>query len=84
MALETVTMWLVVGSVAGLLAGVIVDGYGISPLGNVAIGILGAIIVGALFARSGVFGERNIGGVVVSGTIGATAMLLLLRYFPRK
>lgn len=84
MAFETLTMWLVVGSVAGLLAGVIVEGYGLGTLGNVAVGILGAIIAGAMFSRTDAFGERDLGSVVASGLLGAATLLALLRYLPRR
>jgi uncharacterized membrane protein YeaQ/YmgE (transglycosylase-associated protein family) len=46
---QTLVIWLVVGGIAGWLAGVIVKGYGYGLLGNIAIGILGSVIGGWLF-----------------------------------
>jgi uncharacterized membrane protein YeaQ/YmgE (transglycosylase-associated protein family) len=49
MSLETLIIWLVIGAIAGWLAGVIVKGYGFGLVGNIVVGILGAIFGGWLF-----------------------------------
>lgn len=48
MTLETLIVWLIVGAVAGFLAGLIVKGYGFGLIGNIVIGILGAVLAGWL------------------------------------
>ena len=47
MTLEALIIWLVIGAVAGWLAGQIVKGYGFGLVGNIVVGIIGAIIVGS-------------------------------------
>ena len=41
---ESILTWIVIGGVAGWLAGLIVEGYGFGLLGNIALGILGAAV----------------------------------------
>ena len=48
MTIEDFIIWLVIGGVAGWLAGLIVKGYGLGLIGNIAVGIAGAIIAGWL------------------------------------
>ena len=53
MTIEDFIIWLVIGGVAGWLAGLIVKGYGLGLVGNIAIGIAGAIIAGWLLPHIG-------------------------------
>ena len=46
---ESFIAWLIVGAIAGWLAGLIVKGYGFGLLGNIVVGIVGAVIAGLLF-----------------------------------
>ncbi len=46
-------MWLIVGAIAGWLAGLIVKGYGFGLIGNIVVGIVGAFIAGWLLPRLG-------------------------------
>ena len=43
---ESFIAWLIVGAIAGWLAGLIVKGYGFGLLGNIVVGIVGAVIAG--------------------------------------
>ena len=62
MAIETLIIWLIIGAVAGWLAGQIVTGGGFGLIGNIVVGIIGAFVAGWLLpATSAVF----IGGSVV-------------------
>ena len=42
LAPESVLAWIVIGAIAGWLAGLLVKGYGFGLIGNIVIGILGA------------------------------------------
>ena len=53
MTIEDFIIWLVIGGVAGWLAGLIVKGYGLGLIGNIAVGIVGAIIAGWLLPHIG-------------------------------
>lgn len=78
MAIETLIIWLAIGAIAGFLAGLIVEGYGFGLVGNIAVGIAGAVIAGVLFPRLGVFPGGGIGSEIIAATIGAVLLLLLL------
>ncbi len=84
MAPETLVIWLVIGGVAGWLAGVIVKGYGYGLLGNIAIGILGSIIGGWLFGGYFVGSVGGIPGAILGATIGAVILLFALRIIRRE
>ncbi len=83
MSVETLIIWLLVGAVAGWLAGVIVKGYGFGIAGNIVVGILGSFIGGWLFGQFGLFAGSGVVGSIVGATVGAVVLLLLLRLIRR-
>jgi uncharacterized membrane protein YeaQ/YmgE (transglycosylase-associated protein family) len=81
MDIQTLLIWIIVGAVAGFLAGTLVRGYGLGLIGNVIVGILGAFIAGWLLPRVGVafvIGNSAILTSIVYATIGAVILLLLV------
>jgi uncharacterized membrane protein YeaQ/YmgE (transglycosylase-associated protein family) len=82
MSIEALLIWLVIGAVAGWLAGIIVKGYGFGLPGNIVVGILGAFFGGWLFGLLGVV-SYGIVGTIVGATVGAVALLLLIRFLRR-
>lgn len=73
---------LLVGALAGWLAGRIVAGYGFGLLGNMAVGVAGAVLAYYLLPRVG----ANMGllaGSVIRATLGAVVLLLLLKLIRR-
>ncbi len=70
---------LVVGIIAGWLAGKIIRGNGFCLVGDAAIGIVGALIGDWLLHRLGVHFGSGIIGLVINATIGAIVLLLPLR-----
>ncbi len=84
MAPETLIVWLVVGGVAGWLAGVIVKGYGYGIVGNIAIGILGSMIGGWLFGSYFVGNVGGLPGAILGATIGAVILLFAIRLIRRE
>jgi uncharacterized membrane protein YeaQ/YmgE (transglycosylase-associated protein family) len=83
MPIETLLIWLVIGAVAGWLAGVIMKGYGFGLVGNVVVGILGSVIGGWLFGTLFVGAPGGIGGAIIGATTGAVILLFLLRLVRR-
>ena len=83
MPVETLLIWLLVGAVAGWLAGMIVKGGGFGLLGDIVVGIVGAFAGGWFLPRLGV--ELGVGlvSVIASATIGAVVLLLILRLIRR-
>jgi uncharacterized membrane protein YeaQ/YmgE (transglycosylase-associated protein family) len=80
MTLETLLIWIVVGVVAGFLAGQIVRGYGLGLVGNLVVGVLGAIIAGWMLPQLGA--TFSVGNALITSilyaTIGAVVLLLLV------
>ena len=79
----TIVIWLIIGAIAGWLAGQIVKGGGFGLIGDIIVGIVGAVIAGFLFPRLGIsFGGEFI-GAVISSTIGAIILLVILKLVKR-
>ena len=80
MSTETLLIWLVVGVVAGFLAGVVVKGYGFGLVGNLVVGVVGAFLAGFLLPAVGVsFSVVNpLVTSIAYATIGAVVLLLLI------
>ncbi len=74
-------LWfLIIGLVAGWLAGVISKGSGFGLWGDLVTGVVGAFVGGFLFNLIGISTYGVIGSIVVS-TIGAVIFLWVLRMF---
>lgn len=82
MTASSLIIWLLVGAIAGWLAGQVVRGYGLGLVGNIIVGIVGAFIGGWLIGAAGWL-PNGIFGSIVSATIGAVILLLLLRLVRR-
>jgi uncharacterized membrane protein YeaQ/YmgE (transglycosylase-associated protein family) len=80
MQAEALGIFLLIGAAAGYLAGLLVKGYGFGPIGNIVVGIVGALFAGWLLPQLGLFPGGTIVGQVVSATIGAVILLVLLRF----
>ncbi|MEQ1652947.1 MAG: GlsB/YeaQ/YmgE family stress response membrane protein [Hyphomicrobium sp.] len=78
MALEALLVLLVIGAIAGFLAGQIVKGYGFGVIGNIVVGIVGAFLGGLLLPRLGLFAGGDIIGQIITATLGAVILLVLL------
>jgi uncharacterized membrane protein YeaQ/YmgE (transglycosylase-associated protein family) len=78
-----IIIWLVIGAIAGWLAGSLVKGGGFGLIGDIVVGIVGAFIGGWL---AGVLGI-NIGGgfvaSIITATAGAIVLILILRLIRR-
>jgi uncharacterized membrane protein YeaQ/YmgE (transglycosylase-associated protein family) len=74
---QSVLAWIVIGAIAGWLAGVLVKGYGFGLIGNVVIGILGAGVAGLLAPALGRY-TQSFGGNIVAALLGSLLLLLLV------
>ncbi|MEY4352197.1 MAG: GlsB/YeaQ/YmgE family stress response membrane protein [Cyanobacteriota bacterium] len=78
-----VLWFLLVGVIAGWLAGVLVKGGGFGLIGDMVVGIIGALIGGLLFSGlAGAAGGGLLGSILVA-TLGAILLLLVLRLIKR-
>ena len=75
---ESVLIILLVGLVAGWLAGQIVQGTGFGLIGDIVIGILGAFIGSWLFPRLGVSMGPGLLSAIVVATIGAIILIVIV------
>ncbi len=70
--------FLIIGIVAGWLAGKLTRGHGFGLVGDLVIGILGALIGGFLFSLLGVTSYGLVGSLVTA-TVGAVVLLWVVR-----
>jgi uncharacterized membrane protein YeaQ/YmgE (transglycosylase-associated protein family) len=78
MSLVSILIMLAIGAVAGWLAGLITKGAGFGLIGDIVIGILGAIVGGFLFARLGISLGTGLINEIVSATAGAVVLLVVI------
>ena len=85
MTTESLVIFILVGIVAGFLAGVVVRGYGQGLVGNLVVGVVGALLAGWLLPRVGVtFSVVNpLVTSIVYATIGAVVLLVLIGFVRR-
>jgi uncharacterized membrane protein YeaQ/YmgE (transglycosylase-associated protein family) len=79
MSAESLLIILLVGLVAGWLAGQIVQGTGFGIVGDMIIGIIGAFIGSWLLPQFGVHLGAGIIAAIANATIGALILLLIIR-----
>jgi uncharacterized membrane protein YeaQ/YmgE (transglycosylase-associated protein family) len=72
-------LWfLLIGIAAGWLAGQIMGGGGYGLLGDLILGVIGAIVGGYLFGVLGI-GAGGLIGALITATVGAIVLIALLR-----
>jgi uncharacterized membrane protein YeaQ/YmgE (transglycosylase-associated protein family) len=83
MGIESLLVFIIIGAIAGWLAGLIVSGFGFGLIGNIIVGIVGAFIAGWLFPRIGFSIGGGILASIIHATIGAIILLVLVRVLKR-
>lgn len=82
MAFVNILVWIIVGGIAGWLAGLVVQGTGLGIVGDIIVGIIGALIGGFVVSLllPGTFGFTgfNFGSLIIA-FIGAVILLLILK-----
>jgi len=77
-------LWfLIVGLIAGWLAGLLVKGGGFGLIGDLVVGVIGAFFGGFLFSTLGVSAGGGLIGSIIVATIGAVVLLFLVRLIKR-
>jgi uncharacterized membrane protein YeaQ/YmgE (transglycosylase-associated protein family) len=75
-------IWVVLGGIAGWLAGMIVGGHGLGVIGTIVLGIVGALVGGFLASLLGIgdggaaAGELNLVSIIVA-VIGAVVVVAI-------
>ena len=57
---KVIIIWLIVGGIAGWLAGMVVKGGGFGLIGDIVVGIIGALIAGWLLPQLGIIHRQRI------------------------
>lgn len=77
-------LWFIlIGLAAGWLAGQLVKGGGFGVIGDIIVGVIGALLGGFLFGALGFSSGGGLLGSLIVATIGAVVLLLLLRVIKR-
>jgi uncharacterized membrane protein YeaQ/YmgE (transglycosylase-associated protein family) len=80
---QGIIIWLIVGAIAGWLAGMVVKGGGFGLIGDIIVGIIGALIAGWLLPQLGIAIGGGIIAAVINAFIGAVILLIILRLIKR-
>ena len=83
MTVETILIWILVGAIAGWLAGLVVRGFGFGLIGNIVVGSIGAFLGGWLLGVLGVAIGAGIINTIFTAFIGAVVLLLIVRVIKR-
>ena len=75
--------FIIVGLIAGWLAGVVMKGGGFGVVGDIVVGVIGALIGGWLFSSMGVSAGGGLIGAIIVALIGAIILIFLLRLIKR-
>ncbi len=70
---------IVVGAIAGWLSGLIMKGSGFGLLGNIVVGVIGAVVGSWLFTFFGVSAGRGMVGSILMAMAGAVVLLWVAR-----
>jgi uncharacterized membrane protein YeaQ/YmgE (transglycosylase-associated protein family) len=74
--------WLVVGLIAGWLAGMVMQGGGFGLVGDMIVGLIGAVLGGLLFGQL-VTGAPSFVGSILVAFIGACLLIAVVRVVAR-
>ena len=75
--------WIIIGAVAGWLAGTLMRGGGVGFIVNVLVGIAGAVIGGWVFGLLGI-AAGGILGSLVTALVGAVLLLWIISLFRKR
>jgi uncharacterized membrane protein YeaQ/YmgE (transglycosylase-associated protein family) len=74
-------MWIIVGLVAGYLAGYVMKEGGYGPIGDLSLGVIGSIAGGWLFFVLGISPDAGLVALIIIAFIGAIALIFAQHRF---
>ncbi len=77
---QSVIAWLLIGLIAGWLAGKVSRGRGFGCIADILIGLIGALLGGWIFTKLGILGGGFIYSIAAA-TIGAIVLVAIARLF---
>ena len=78
----SVLFWLIIGALAGWIAGNLMRGGGFGLLGNIVVGIVGALVGGWVFGLLGIAAGGTLGSLVTA-VVGACVLLFIVSLVKR-
>ena len=82
MTITAIIIFLLIGAVAGWLAGLIMKGGGFGLVGDIVVGVIGSFIGGWLFSLLGIAAGGLI-GAIIAAVVGAIILIAILRLIKR-
>ncbi len=76
-------IWIIVGMIAGWLAGVVMKGGGYGVLVDIILGILGGIVGGWIFGALGIWPAGGLIGSIIVAFVGAVILVAITRLIKR-
>ena len=83
MGTSSLLVFLLVGAIAGWLAGQIMKGRGFGIIGNIIVGIIGAFVGGWLQSRFNLPLGSGFTGSIVTAVLGAVVVLFVVGLFKK-
>ncbi|MFK7905758.1 MAG: GlsB/YeaQ/YmgE family stress response membrane protein [Chitinophagales bacterium] len=77
--MDPILYFLIIGAVAGWLAGIIMKGFGFGIIGNIIVGIIGALVGGWLVPQLGLPIGSGVGGQIITAVLGAVVFLFVVK-----
>ena len=77
-----IILYLIIGALAGWIAGQIMKGRGFGVLGNIIVGVIGGFLGGFLFSLIGVSGGGLIWSLIMA-VVGAVVLLFIASLFKK-
>jgi len=81
--MNSLIWFLIIGAIAGWLAGLVMKGRGFGLLGDIIVGIIGAFLGGWLFGKLGLSFGGGLAGSLIVAFLGAVILLFLVRLIKR-
>lgn len=76
-----IVLFVLIGAIAGWLAGRFMRGYGFGLVGDIVVGVAGAFIGGYVFPAAGMEIDGGLLGSLIVAFLGAVILLFVVRLF---
>ena len=80
---QGIIVWLIIGAIAGWLAGTLLRGGGFGLIGDIIVGIVGAVLGGWLAGVLGLHLASGLISAIITATVGAIVLILIVRVIKR-
>jgi len=80
---QGIIVWLIIGAIAGWLAGTLLRGGGFGLIGDIIVGIIGAVLGGWLAGVLGLHIASGMISAIITATVGAIVLILIVRVIKR-